>query len=454
MSFAHPAEIFRTTSFRIALGYSLVFLASIAVIGMVVHYIAVESARDELRAFAANEVNRLAEVHDRFGIPGLVAAAAVDTEAPEGVDPLRVLIVDASGRILAGSLPPLMPRVDGPFLLERKDGELSILGVGRRLSGGTFLAAGQSDASLRRTSRAILNAFVAGGTVAALLALAGALVTSRQVLGRIARIDATTRAIVAGDLSARIPGRGTADELDRLTGAINGMLDRIQTLMADLKRVTTDVAHDLRTPLARLRQKLETARDEAGSVADYEAVTEQAIAEVDRLLDTFSALMRIAEIEARARREAFAPFDLSALCADMADTYEAVAEEAGHPLEAAIEPGLAIVGDRALVQQILANLVENAIRHTPPGTPIDLALERRNGRVVLTVADRGPGIPEAMLEEVTKPFRRLETSRTTAGSGLGLALVKAVATLHDADLVLGDAGPGLVVEVAFPAAPG
>ncbi|ODN70537.1 sensor histidine kinase [Methylobrevis pamukkalensis] len=270
------------------------------------------------------------------------------------------------------------------------------------------------------------------------------------MLGRIARIDATTRAIVAGDLSARVPGRGTDDELDRLTSGINDMLDRLQTLMVDLKRVTTDVAHDLRTPLARLRQKLESAREEATGVADYAAVTDEAVAEVDRLLGIFTALMRIAEIEARARRSAFAAVDLSTLAADMAEVYEPVAEETGHHLALRIEPHVGIVGDRALVQQILANLVENALRHTPAGTTVTVEVTTRGGRPVLGVADDGPGVPADMREEVQKPFRRLETARSTSGSGLGLALVKAVATLHEADLLLGDGAPGLRAEIVFP----
>ncbi|SON53562.1 Sensor kinase CusS [Hartmannibacter diazotrophicus] len=449
MSFVRPAELLRTTSFRIALGYSVVFLASITIIGLVVHYIAVNSARTEIRAFSANEVNRLAEVHGRFGISGLVAAAADDAKAPEGVDPLRVLIIDTRGRILTGSLPPLMPRQDGPFELQRKDGELSILGVGKVLSDGTYLAAGQSDAALRRTSNAILNAFLIGGSIAVIVALGGALLTSRGVLGRIRRIDETTRAIVAGDLSARVPDRGTDDELDHLTAGINDMLDRIQALMVDLKRVTTDVAHDLRTPLARLRQKLEEAHESATTVEDYEQLTEASITEVDRLLEIFTALMRIAEIEARARREAFAPFDLSDLATDMAEAYEAVAEESAHTLTADIDKDAKVTGDKALIAQILANLIENAIRHTPDGSTISLAVRRQPGAVLVSVADDGPGIPPDEREDVTKAFHRLDHSRTTAGNGLGLALVKAVATLHEAELRLCDNEPGLRVEIAF-----
>lgn len=452
MSSAPRSDLLRSTSFRIGIAYTAVFLASTAVLGGIVHYIAVDAARGEIRAFSANEVTRLADVHQRFGVSGLVAAAADDTAAPEGVDPLRVLVIDRAGRRLTGSLPPLMPRADGPFELQRRDGELSILGVGAVLADGTFLAAGQSDASLRRTSRAILNAFLIGGGLAAALALAGAVVTARFVARRIAHIDATTRAIVAGDLSARVPGRGTGDEFDRLTAGINDMLDRIETLMADLKRVTTDVAHDLRTPLARLRQTLEQARQEAGTPEDWAARTDAAIVEVDRLLETFTALLRIAEIEARARRAAFAPVDLSALVADLAETYEAVAEETGHRLAAAVEPGVSVVADRALLAQALSNLAENALRHTPPGTAISLGVARTAAGARLVVRDDGPGIPAAMREEVLKPFRRLDRSRTTAGNGLGLALVKAVATLHEGTLTLSDAEPGLVVTIELPAA--
>lgn len=227
------------------------------------------------------------------------------------------------------------------------------------------------------------------------------------------------------------------------------MLDRIQVLMSDLRHVTVDIAHDLRTPMGRLRHTLEEAAASDLSVDQHRAVLDQATAEIDRLLEIFAGLMRIAEIESKARREAFAPFDASTLVSDLAETYAAVADEAGHHLEASVEPGLMVEGDRALVAQATVNLVENAIRHTPDGSRVRLSLARRDGRVVLAVADDGPGILADLRPEVLKPFHRLDASRSSAGNGLGLALVSAIAGLHGADLTLSDAAPGLRVEIVF-----
>ena len=228
------------------------------------------------------------------------------------------------------------------------------------------------------------------------------------------------------------------------------MLDRIHALMDNLRQVSSDVAHDLRTPLARLRQTLERARDEAKTEPQFRAAIDAALAEADGLLDTFSALLRIAQIESKARRAGFAPVDLSAVMALARDTYGPVAEDGGRSLVATLAPGLAVSGDRELLTQMAANLIENALRHTPVGATVKLDLRREGREVVARFADDGPGIPPHEREKALRRFYRLERSRTTPGDGLGLALVAAVVELHGGTLALGDAAPGLVVEIRLP----
>jgi signal transduction histidine kinase len=223
------------------------------------------------------------------------------------------------------------------------------------------------------------------------------------------------------------------------------MLERIQQLLEGLRQVTNDIAHDLRTPLGRLRQRLEDAREHATNTADYAAATDAAIAEADALLEIFSALLRIAQIEAGAQRSAFTEVDLSALMRSIAEAYAPSAEDSQHRLESSIADGVTLTGDRQLLAQLVSNLVENALAHTPTGSTVRVALRRLGAAIEIEVSDDGPGIPEAERGRVFDRFYRLDRSRTTAGSGLGLALVKAIASLHGLSLRLEDRKPGLAV---------
>jgi signal transduction histidine kinase len=255
-----------------------------------------------------------------------------------------------------------------------------------------------------------------------------------------------------GDLSARIPVRGTHDEIDQLIASLNAMLGRIQQLMDGLRQVSSDIAHDLRTPLGRLRQHLEDARERAKTTADYDTATEAAIVEADELLETFSALLRIAQVEAGAQKSAFAELDLSALARSVGEAYQPAAEDSGHKLDIRIVDGVRLTGDRQLLAQMISNLVENALRHTPVGSTVSLALCRTAAGFAIEVSDNGPGIPEPERGKVFDRFYRLDRSRSTAGSGLGLALVKAIAGLHGLSIELTDRRPGLGVVVTGPAA--
>jgi signal transduction histidine kinase len=229
------------------------------------------------------------------------------------------------------------------------------------------------------------------------------------------------------------------------------MLDRIAGLMENLRQVSNDIAHDLRTPLSRLRQDLEEAQKRDLTPADFKRVIEGAVAEADVLLETFAALLRIAQIEAGTRRSAFRSVDLSDVLRTVAEAYAPAVEESGRTLRAETTADMQVTGDRGLLSQLLVNLVENALHHTPPGTTIAVRLSRQSEGVVAEVADDGPGIPADERAKVFRRFYRLERSRTTVGSGLGLSTVAAIAELHHAGIELFDNEPGLRVVIRFPA---
>ena len=271
-----------------------------------------------------------------------------------------------------------------------------------------------------------------------------------------AQVDAITQTcerVIAGNLNERIPLRGHGgDEWDRLARAINEMLDRISALLENLQQVSSDVAHDLRTPLTRLRNRLETAGEKSTGIADYSAAIAHALEDTDQLLSMFSALLRISQIEAGTRVQTFAPVSLSALLERMYQLFAPVAEDCGHTLTRQLEADVTVRGDEELLTQLFSNLIENALRHTPRGTHLHLELAATTSGLVAAIVDDGPGVPPEDYAKVTRRFYRGSASRTGEGHGLGLSLVAAIAQLHGAPLVLSDSGPGLRVAVTFTAA--
>jgi signal transduction histidine kinase len=292
------------------------------------------------------------------------------------------------------------------------------------------------------------------GLVALAVGLVGGSIMSRNMLRRVEQVNRTAERVIAGNLSDRIPLRGSRDEFDQLAANLNGMLDQIERLMTGMREVTDNVAHDLKTPLARLRARLELALiDTADRDAQGEAIR-TAIAEADRLLATFNALLSIAEAESGARREEAESVDLAEIARGACELYEPVAEEKGMDLRLESEPGVMIRGERHLLSQAVANLLDNALKYgaNDNGGAIAVSVRRGEaGRAVIEVGDRGPGIPEGEREAVFDRFVRLEPSRSTPGNGLGLSLVRAVARRHDGAVTLRDNRPGLRVRLEFPA---
>jgi len=367
---------------------------------------------------------------------------------------MAYLLEDPLGRKLSGNIDPVAPH----------EGEMNLTvmleGVHRdiqarmfRLPAGGFLLIGEDSFALNEMKELVARAFSVSVLATLLLAMTGGAIVGRSVLRRVESVAQTSRAIVAGDLSQRVPMRGGDDEFDHLAASVNAMLDRIEDLMRSMRQVSNDIAHDLRTPLTRLRQKLELARRQNLSAEQLQETLAAATRQIDSILETFGALLRIAQIEAGQSAVAQAAIDLSKLLADIAEDFAPSAEDRGQKLVADIEPGVSVLADRGLLTQMVVNLLENAMRHTPPKTLITLALKAHPSGWAIAVSDNGPGIPAEERELVLRPFYRRETSRTMEGNGLGLSLVAAIAKRHGAALSLGDNDPGLKVMVSFSAVP-
>lgn len=446
----HPIKLVQTTTFRLAAVYVLLFAASVAALGAITYLTTSVTLERRLDARIEREMTSLRASFQSGGIDRLVAEVKKHEQShPNGL--LDYLVLGLRGEQLAGHL-SRAPARSGWSNLDygESDGDVTRLRVlVTPLPGGVRLAIAADREQIEEVKQAILNGFLSAFGAVIALGTLGGIALSLALLKRVETIRRTAEAIIAGDLLQRVPVRGTGDDLDRLSLTLNRMLDRIAELMESLRQVSADIAHDLKTPLARLRQRLETAQTHAQSAEERNAVIDTAIVHIDEILATFGALLRIAQIEAGTRRAGFRAFDLSGAFATVVDAFAPAAEDAGKSLSARIEPDIRISGDRELLTQMLANVVENAIRHTPRGTHITVLLVSEHDGIVGTVTDDGPGVPADERERLFQRFYRLERSRSTPGNGLGLSLVKAVADLHDIALDVRDAGPGLRIVMRF-----
>jgi signal transduction histidine kinase len=449
----------RTAVFRLALLYALIFgLSSLALLTFL-HWRLTDYMVDQIRIAVDGELSFLAKEGAVKGVQDLAALVDARANAADSASSYY-LLQGRNGERLAGNIAPLPP-VQGEF--RRSIGratpthreqslDLPALFHGLTLKDGSYLAIGRDLDDVEDLGQMLNRAISVALALSAILAAVGGVILGFGFLRRIEAINETTARIIEGNLSQRVPLVGADDELDRLAGNLNRMLDRIQTLMETTRQVSNDVAHDLRTPLARLRQRLERVQARARSMDDYETEVGEAILEIDGILATFSALLRIAQVEAGSRASGFTQVDLSKVFDTITEAYAPVAEDAGLRLRADVAPGVDVRGDRELLTQMLANLVENAIKHARSGD-IDVSLVRGPRGPVGEVRDRGPGIPPAERDKVFRRFYRLERNRTSAGNGLGLSLVAAVADLHGVKLTLADNAPGLVVRMEFSPAP-
>ena len=448
---------FNSAAFRFALLIAGMFaLGSILLLAIVEH---------SLRAYAAEAT-----------AVGLQAETAVLTEDwPDGgkqevIDtirrrqrsayeqPFHYLLLDNRGRSLAGDLPLTAARAgwgrvtfvdDAPQPGEPSDPE-TFQTLGTRLADGSLLTVGTDTFDVQRL-RHRLAAFTIGSSVAlTILALIGGYFIGLMFLRRLDRVNGAVARIMSGDMSERLPAIGMSPELDHLSSNLNAMLDRIAALMDGLRQVSTDIAHDLRTPLTRLQQRLEAMRG-SGTEQAYELGIELALAEINEIHVIFRALLRIGMIEGGEGRQPLTRLDLSELVGRVAEAYRPVAEDNGKSLQPAIDDGITVLGDGELLAQLFTNVIDNALVHTPEGTKITVALHLESARAVVTIADDGPGVPADEHSKILRRFYRLDQSRHTPGSGLGLALVASIAALHGAELLIEDNEPGLRVRLRFDA---
>lgn len=457
---ARSARIVSTTAFKLSAIYLLVFTAFAVVFVFSITYAANQLFNQQISDTIENEFLDLSLEWNTGGEPALVAAIEQRMRRPGAS---LYLFANSAGTILAGNVSEvdteLLDRaIQAPaeVTYHNREGEEHVAMVQvARLPGGRYLLIGRDAAERERFTGITRTAlFVAGGLLLG-LGLVSWFFVSRRVLRRIDSISGTTRQIMAGDLSGRLEVTGTNDEFDRLAASVNAMLDRIELLLRGLKEVSDNIAHDLKTPLTRMRSRLETVLAEPADEPSRQASIRAIIEDADQLITTFNALLTIARIEAGALEDADEPVDAATLVRDVVELYEPTAEEAGVKLDVSSSESLPFRGNRELLSQALANLIDNAIKHGRPAdgvaATIRIDVSRDRDDIVIAVADNGPGIPDTERNRVVQRFVRLEKSRSTPGTGLGLSLAEALVKLHRGTLAFADNGPGLVATIRLPA---
>ena len=457
-------KLLRTTAFRLTLVYLAVF-ALFAV--FVLAYFSWNTRRlitEQITETVDNEIRGLNEVYGQGGIRRLVFAIDVRAVRPGSN---LYLLTTAAGEGLAGNVGSLTAGIlestgwsETAYRrledLDRSEHHALVQIV--QLSGGFRLLVGR-DLEERDRMQGIV--FAAGRwslAILVVLGLAGGLFVMRRVLKRVDAMTATTQTIMHGDLTERLPIAGTGDELDRLAGNLNAMLERIEALMYGLKEVSDNIAHDLKTPLTRLRNRCEEALRTAEDESQYRAALESTIEESDALIRTFNALLMIARAESGHARDDMSDFDAAEVARGIGELYEPLADDKGLALKVEAPAATPVRGNRELISQALANLVDNAIKYAAPSSAangvqpeiIVKAAVGQGDKILLTVSDAGPGIPAAERGRAVERFVRLEQSRSQPGSGLGLSLVQAVAHLHGGELKLEDNRPGLRSVISIP----
>src|SRR5215469_3542798 len=449
-------RLIRTQAFRIVLAYVLLFALSVSALLFFTYWNTRRTLDAQTDQIIEAEITGLSEQYQRLGLRGL--AESVMSRSLRGGQAIY-LLTDSQHRPLAGNLdtwPAIKPNA-GEFV--EFDYERRINGVPetRRARGRLFTLAGYFDLLVARdvhdrdlTQRMFTTTLPWTMGLILLFGLLGGALMSRNMLRRLDSINRTSGEIIAGNMTRRVPVSGAQDEFDILAENLNRMLDRIERLMKGLREVTDSVAHDLRTPLNRLRHRLEQSQARLSAAGSDTGEIERAISDTDQLIGTFNALLLIAETDAGTARGAMSPLDLASVASDVSELYEPLAEEKNVALTFATASVPMIEGVRSLVAQALANLVDNAIKYTPPGGQVAISIGQSFAGVDLAVADSGPGIPAHERSRVVERFVRLEASRNSPGTGLGLSLVAAVAHFHNAQLLLEDNQPGLKAVLRFP----
>ncbi len=445
-------KLLRSSTFRLVLIYVALFSASVCLLLGFIYwstagYVAAQTD-DTIQA----EIKGLSERYETDGLNGLVAQLTERLTRQQPGDSSIYLLTDERYRPLVGNIDRWPAGQEGePGWLNFRLGD-DVSGRVHRarahafvLPGRFHLLVGRDMFELEAIQKLIIRAIVWGLLFTFGFALVGGVMMSRSVMRRIDTINRASREIMSGNLARRIPTRQSGDEFDQLADNLNRMLDQIESLMESVRRVSDNIAHDLKTPLARLRNRLEDLRADTAAGDERLNLVDSALQEADGLLATFNALLRIARIESDDRREAFSSVALNALVGDVVELYEPLAEEKSQQVSLRRNGAPTVYGDRDLLFQALANLLDNAIKYTPIGGTISLEVDDES----IAICDSGPGIPAAEQDRVFQRFYRLDHSRSSPGAGLGLSLVRAVAVLHGIEIELSDNAPGLCVTLRF-----
>lgn len=447
-------DYLRGSTFRLTATFAVIFSASAALLFAFIYW-----------QTALSETKRI----DRFIVDDVHILASEPRQAMVRTVSIRLLgdlhrltfagLFNSAGVRIAGNLaalPPDLPadgrahRVQAARLMEDSVSLEAVRAAAIRLDNGDVVVIGRAIEELDNLRNVVLRALELGVVPATVLAVAAGAFVSRRAELRVKAVHRSAERILSGDLRERLPTLGTTDDFDRLAQSVNRMLDEIGRLLDTVKGAGDDIAHDLRTPLARLRTRLERAIHSASSRDELEGLVETAIRDLDQALSVIATLLRMGEIEAGRQRAGFQRVDLSALVEEVAQIYQPVAEEKELSFACRVTPGLAVLGDRGLLMEAVANLVQNAIKFTPAGGGIWLDAAIRGDNQTVRVTDNGPGIPEESRSRVFDRFYRLDRSRTIEGTGLGLSLVAAIMRLHQFEITLSDAAPGCIFEIVCP----
>ena len=443
-----------SAAYRIAFAYSAAIAVGIALLAAVIFWAMHIAFTRQLDTVITDETQTLLLEYRTDGEGELANAIAQRERLGRGAK-LYYAVFEPDGRRAFGAMNAAMPDLgmhDIPFV-DRSGGLDVARGLVVDLPDHRRLVVAADREWIERIDRIVLATFAAGFVVLIGLGIGGALVLGSYLQRRLRAIGNAADAIIEGDIRRRMPMSDRDDEFDQLARVLNVMLEEIERLLENLRQVSGDVAHDLRSPLTHLRNALEESALSGNDAPAREQIFADAIARVDDILSLFAAILRISEVESGKIRRLFKPVELSALVTDLAESYAPAVREAGRSLSWSVEPDLSVIGDRELIAQAVTNLLENAQRHTPRGTQIDVRLAASAKWIHVSVADTGPGVAPADRERISRRFIRLESSRTMAGHGLGLNLVAAVARLHRGLLRFADNAPGLVAEIDLPRDP-
>jgi signal transduction histidine kinase len=452
--YASFRRLIRTASFRLAAIYLALFSVSVVVLGAIVYFIVGREISRQIDDRVLRETSTLEAHFERVGLAALTQEIRARTLAAASLD---YRLEDEDGGFIAGNLPtPAIGHdsfgfVSFQFVVraasDEKTWERALI---TKLKSGPVLVVGEELTGVVEARRAVLIAFFWVLAATLVLGALGGLFLGSAFLQRIDAMSRTAQGIIEGDLSRRVPDtRGTDDDFARLARTFNKMLDRIGALLESNKHISDNIAHDLRSPLARVLRRLEAARANATAIDDYKIAIDAAVDEVNGILATFGALLRIGQIETGARRAGFRNVDLAAIASEVAEAFQPSATDEGKTLVAELQARLSMGGDKELLTQLVANLVDNAIRHTFAGCRINMNSSIDADGARLTIADDGPGVPASELSRIFERFHRVDRSRRTPGDGLGLSLVAAIAELHEMQIVASDNEPGLKISLVI-----